>query len=83
VFNLRGDGRLSYAASVPAEELDTVLRAMKACPARAISVNHAPTLVMTGPPAEQPRAERRPRAGSRSRRGAPKAATGLHRSGGA
>ena len=81
VFSLRGDGRLSYAASVPAEQLDGVLRAMKACPARAISVNHAPTLVVTGPPAEPPRAERRSRAGSRSRRGAPPAASGLHRSG--
>jgi sulfoxide reductase heme-binding subunit YedZ len=81
VFNLRGDGRLSYAASVPAEQLDAVLRAMKVCPARAISVNHAPTLVMTGPPDPPQREERRTRAGSRSRRGAPKAASGLHRSG--
>jgi sulfoxide reductase heme-binding subunit YedZ len=92
VFTLRGDGRLSYAASVPADQLDEVVRAMRVCPARAISVHHAPTLVMTGPPAPvadpptprdgQPRGARRGRNSSRSRRGAPPAASGLHRPGG-
>jgi len=54
VFSLRSDGRLTYAASVPAEQLDGVIRAMKVCPARAISVSQAPTMMMTGPPPPPP-----------------------------
>lgn len=86
VFRLRTDGRLSYAASVPAEQLDPVIRAMNVCPARAISVNHAPTVLMTGirpepepgpPPTIRPGGGRRG-AGSRRRSG-PAATGGLHR----
>jgi sulfoxide reductase heme-binding subunit YedZ len=89
VFSLRADGRLSYAASVPADQLDAVVQAMKVCPARAISVNHAPTVRMTSPPPKPPEPSG-PRGGGRvggSRRGAagrgrrssPTATHGVHR----
>jgi ferredoxin/DMSO/TMAO reductase YedYZ heme-binding membrane subunit len=49
VFKLRSDGRLSYLASVPADQVDSVIRAMKVCPARAITISQMPTSVMTAP----------------------------------
>lgn len=57
VFRLRGDGRLAYRATVPAEEATPVLRAAEVCPARAISLTRVPTTVLTPQPtapAEQP-----------------------------
>jgi DMSO/TMAO reductase YedYZ heme-binding membrane subunit/ferredoxin len=38
VFELRGDGRLGYRPSVPAEQVEAVGRAVKVCPARAITM---------------------------------------------
>jgi sulfoxide reductase heme-binding subunit YedZ len=51
VFKLRSDGRLSYRAAVPDDEVDAVIRAVEVCPARAIALSRAPTSVMT-PPSE-------------------------------
>jgi sulfoxide reductase heme-binding subunit YedZ len=89
VFSLRADGRLSYAASVPADQLDAVVQAMKVCPARAISVNHAPTVRMTSPPPKPPEPTgprgggrvggSRRGAGGRGRRSSPTATGGVHR----
>jgi sulfoxide reductase heme-binding subunit YedZ len=96
VFTLRNDGRLSYAATVPADQLDAVIRAMKVCPARAITVSHQPTIMMTSPPepiadppdigvrdggAAAPRGQRRSGAG-RGRRSGPATTGGTHRGGG-
>jgi sulfoxide reductase heme-binding subunit YedZ len=84
VFTLRSDGRLSYASSVPADQLDAVVRAVNVCPARAISVSHLPTILITSatPPAGLSRADRRSRAGGRGRRSSAAVRGGLHRSGG-
>jgi ferredoxin/DMSO/TMAO reductase YedYZ heme-binding membrane subunit len=41
IFELRADGRLGYRATVPPEEVEAVVRAVKVCPARAISLNRA------------------------------------------
>lgn len=49
VFTLHGDGRLAYAASVPSDQLDAVVAAMNVCPARAITVSHQPSVVITRP----------------------------------
>ena len=49
VFQLRGDGRLTYQPSVPAGQAEHVLRAMRVCPARAIALSReATTMVMSG-----------------------------------
>jgi sulfoxide reductase heme-binding subunit YedZ len=84
VFSLRGDGRLSYAAWVPADELDAVVRAMNVCPARAISVSHQPTLMITAvsPPVSLGRTNRRSTASGRGRRSSKAIRGGLHRQGG-
>jgi sulfoxide reductase heme-binding subunit YedZ len=50
VFRLRGDGRLAYRASVPADEATPVIRAAEVCPARAISLTRVPTTVLTPDP---------------------------------
>jgi sulfoxide reductase heme-binding subunit YedZ len=50
VFKLRSDGRLAYRATVSDDEVDPVIRAVEACPARAIALSRAPTSVMTPPP---------------------------------
>lgn len=50
VFRLRGDGRLSYRASVPDEQTEAVLRAVEVCPARAIVLGQTPTTVLTPQP---------------------------------
>jgi ferredoxin len=69
VFQLRGDGRLVYNASVSVELADDVLRAVRVCPARAISLGQESAQVVmaraggsddSGPlrtwiPTEQPR----------------------------
>jgi len=47
VFKLRGDGRLSYRASVADEEIDAVINAVELCPVRAIALGHLPTSVLT------------------------------------
>ena len=52
---LRGDGRLAYRASVPAEEAMPVIRAVKVCPARAITLSRVPTTGAAPPePATEP-----------------------------
>jgi len=77
VFKLRTDGRLSYLAAVPAEEMDAVIRAMKVCPARAIAVSQVPTSVLTAP---RQRAQPEPTTPDGPRRAT---VTGLHRHGSA
>lgn len=47
VFRLRGDGRLSYRGTVPADSLEAVIRAVEVCPARAIALTKPPTSVLT------------------------------------
>lgn len=54
VFRLRGDGRLAYRASVPAEEATPVIRAAEVCPARAITLTRVPTTVLTPQPGGTP-----------------------------
>lgn len=54
VFRLRGDGRLAYRASVPAEEATPVIRAAEVCPARAINLTRVPTTVLTPQPTGPP-----------------------------
>lgn len=57
VFTLRSDGRLAYRSSVPADEVEAVIRAARACPARAIMLSRLPTTVVIAPsekPEEQP-----------------------------
>lgn len=40
LFTLRGDGQLSYRSVVPEQHVENALRAARACPARAIALNH-------------------------------------------
>jgi sulfoxide reductase heme-binding subunit YedZ len=72
VFKLRSDGRLSYLAAVPSDQLEAVIRAMKVCPARAIAVSQSPTVMLTSPRVKAPDDEKQD-----SRRRA--TVTGLHR----
>jgi ferredoxin/DMSO/TMAO reductase YedYZ heme-binding membrane subunit len=52
VFQLSGDGRLTYDASVPVDAADAVVRAARVCPARAIRLGQGATeVVMAAPPA--------------------------------
>lgn len=46
VFTLRSDGRLAYRSSVPADGVESVVRAARACPARAIMLSRLPTTVV-------------------------------------
>jgi len=39
IFELRGDGRLGYKTTIPPQEVEAVVRAVKVCPARAIKLN--------------------------------------------
>jgi sulfoxide reductase heme-binding subunit YedZ len=39
IFELRGDGRLGYRTTVPPQDIEAVVRAVKVCPARAIKLN--------------------------------------------
>jgi sulfoxide reductase heme-binding subunit YedZ len=41
VFELRGDGRLGYRMSVSGEQIDAAARAVRVCPARAVSMRLA------------------------------------------
>lgn len=50
VFTLRSDGRLAYRSSVPGDEVEAVVRAARACPARAIMLSRLPTTVVISPP---------------------------------
>jgi ferredoxin len=74
VFKLRSDGRLSYLAAVPAEQMEAVIRAMKVCPARAIAVSQSPTVMLTKPKVNVPEDDKLD-----SRRRA--TVSGLHRGG--
>jgi ferredoxin len=42
VFQIRGEGRLTYEDRVPVGEIDTVIRAAEVCPARAITLGKMP-----------------------------------------
>jgi ferredoxin len=55
IFQLRGDGRLTYRPGVPASQLQQVIQAARVCPARAIVLSRAATTMVM--PAE--RMERR------------------------
>jgi len=49
IFQLRGDGRLTYQPAVPAGQVEQVINAAKVCPARAIVLSRAATtMVMSG-----------------------------------
>jgi ferredoxin/DMSO/TMAO reductase YedYZ heme-binding membrane subunit len=76
IFELRGDGRLGYKTTVPPEEIEAVVRAVKVCPARAIKMNRAGSKVyMPQNKTEEP-------AEGRSGKEALANVTGLHRRGG-
>lgn len=49
VFQLTGDGRLTYDASVPIESADGAVRAARVCPARAIRLGQEADQVVMGP----------------------------------
>jgi sulfoxide reductase heme-binding subunit YedZ len=54
VFQLRNDGRLTYKAQVPQDEVERVIQAAQVCPARAIKLSRIPTtVVMSGANATQ------------------------------
>jgi ferredoxin len=46
VFQLRGEGRLTYRPTVEAAEVDATTRAAEICPVRAITLGAAPTAVV-------------------------------------
>jgi ferredoxin/predicted ferric reductase len=46
IFQLRGDGRLTYRPSVPAGQLQSVVQAARVCPARAIMLSRAATTIV-------------------------------------
>lgn len=78
VFRLRSDGRLTYVAAVPADQIDVVLRAMRVCPARAITVTQprgAPPTIGRPPklakPPKPPRSAKLPKPPKPSRQGRP------------
>jgi sulfoxide reductase heme-binding subunit YedZ len=49
IFQLRGDGRLTYRPAVPAGQVEQVIQAVRVCPARAIVLSRpATTMVMSG-----------------------------------
>jgi len=70
VFRLRGDGRLTYRPSVPADDAEAVIRAAQVCPARAVVLSRlATSMVMpagSGARTLEPEAE--PAGGPRRRR---------------
>jgi ferredoxin/DMSO/TMAO reductase YedYZ heme-binding membrane subunit len=45
IFELRSDGRLGYRSTVPPEDVEAVTRAVRVCPARAITLNRAASRV--------------------------------------
>src|SRR6266545_3432203 len=46
VFQLRGDGRLTYRPAVPAGQVEQVIKAARVCPARAIVLSRAATTMV-------------------------------------
>jgi sulfoxide reductase heme-binding subunit YedZ len=46
VFQLRNDGRLTYKAQVPQDQVEAVIQAAQVCPARAIKLSRIPTTVV-------------------------------------
>jgi sulfoxide reductase heme-binding subunit YedZ len=53
IFQLRGDGRLTYRPAVPTGHVQQVIQAVRVCPARAIVLSRpATTVVMSGDRAE-------------------------------
>jgi sulfoxide reductase heme-binding subunit YedZ len=52
VFELRGDGRLGYRSQVPAEQVEAAARAVKVCPARAITMRRVGSDARSRRPAE-------------------------------
>jgi sulfoxide reductase heme-binding subunit YedZ len=46
IFQLRGDGRLTYRPAVPAGQLEQVIQAARVCPARAIVLSRAATTMV-------------------------------------
>jgi sulfoxide reductase heme-binding subunit YedZ len=60
IFQLRGDGRLTYRPAVPAGQLEQVIQAARVCPARAIVLGRAATtMVIPGERVPGERTERR------------------------
>jgi ferredoxin len=51
VFQLSGDGRLTYDASVPVEQADSIVRAARVCPSRAIRLGQEAAEVVMAPAA--------------------------------
>ena len=59
IFQLRGDGRLTYRPAIPAGQLQSVVQAARVCPARAIMLSRpATTVVMSAEAAQRERATR-------------------------
>jgi ferredoxin len=50
IFQLRGDGRLTYRPSVPDRQVEQVVQAARVCPARAIVLSRAATTMVMGSP---------------------------------
>jgi len=50
VFELREDGRLGYRSTAPPEDVDAVSRAVKVCPARAITMHRSTGYRVPEPP---------------------------------
>jgi ferredoxin len=75
IFELRADGRLGYKSTVPPEDIEAVARAVKVCPARAITMNRAGSRVY------MPKNEIVETAGERPKEALANV-TGLHRRGG-
>jgi ferredoxin len=46
IFQLRGDGRLTYRPTVPAGQMEQVIKAARVCPARAIALSRAATTMV-------------------------------------
>ena len=66
VFQLRTDGRLTYKAAVPADQVEAVIQAAQVCPARAIMLTRQPTtVVMNGQPQSDGPRDDGPRKGPR------------------
>lgn len=69
VFRLDGDGRLGYRPSVPQDQVEAVLAALRACPVRAITLGRLPTTVHL--PGSRPTPSAVPDAGAPADRTAP------------
>jgi ferredoxin/DMSO/TMAO reductase YedYZ heme-binding membrane subunit len=60
VFQIRGDGRLSYKAAVTVDELNPVVRAVEVCPARAIMLGKMPSSMLVQSRGQQQQEEPAP-----------------------